>query len=71
MNPEHRNTVLRALEFLEDDMFRREHGIDLVLLTEGIPVWACTIGRAWISYVQQDDEVTVLWLSIRSRFRPF
>ena len=74
-SPSGREETARALDLLEDDNFREENKIDLNLREEGQPVFALVVGRVWIGFLEDQEGLTsylsVLHLSLRSRFRPF
>ncbi len=67
---EYQGRVSEAISFLENDSFREQNRIDLVLIEEGYKIWALVVGEVWLSFHEDNGNLCVDWVSLRSRFRP-
>ena len=67
-----RQEVAQAIPFLEDDRFREQNKVDLCLVEDEFEIYCLVVGIIWLAfYEDHDGSVKVVWLSMRSRFRPF
>jgi hypothetical protein len=68
---EDQERVAEAISILEDDSYREQNKIDLVLVEDGCKIWALIVGIVWLAFYEDGEDVQIVWLSLRSRFRPF
>lgn len=72
LSPSDQKEVARALSFLEDDTFRSQNRIDLILIEDGERIFALVVGIIWLAFYEGNEKsIKVVHLSMRSRFRPF
>ena len=72
LSPSDQKETARALSFLEDDTFRNQNIIDLVLVEDGERILALVVGIIWLAFYEDNKgSIKVVHLSVRSRFRPF
>ena len=63
--------VSEAISLLEDTKYREQNKIDLVLIEEGYKIWSLVVGRVWLAFHEDNyPDIYVVWVSLRSRFRP-
>ena len=72
MHPDDQKMIIGVLIMLADDLIRGAGKFDLVLPTDdGKSTWGFAEGRAWIAFVEEDDgSITIVHVSLQSRFRP-
>ena len=72
LRPEERTLVFGALLLLGDDHARDTEKFNLIMPAEdGKPTWGFADGRVWVAFVEEDNgKITVVHVSIQSRFRP-
>lgn len=72
LSPGDQQDAARAISFLEDDLFREQNKVNLVLVEDGKEIFALVVGTIWLGfYEDNDDSIMLIHLSVRSRFRPF
>ena len=67
---EDKEKVSEAISFLEDANYREQNKIDLVLIEESYKIWGLVVGRVWLAFHEDNPDICVDWVSLRSRFRP-
>ena len=74
LNPNDRQTVVGVLKRLEINRYRHNEKYDLYYNQDeygGDPVWGLEAGSVFVAFVEESDgAITVVHLSLRSRFRP-
>lgn len=71
-SPDDQQEVVRAISFLEDEEFREQNKMDLCLREDEFDIWALVVGTIWLGFcTSPNGSIRVVWLSLRSRFRPF
>ena len=69
---ENKSKVSEALDLLGIDSYREQNKIDLCLAEQGCDIWGLVVGEVWLAFHRDDEnDICVDWVSIRSRFRPF
>lgn len=72
LDPSNQKEVARVISFLEHDELREGTKVDLNLVENDFPVCALVFGRMWLAFVEErDGAITIVHISVRSRFRPF
>ena len=68
---ENQEIVAVVVRILEDDNFREQNKIDLVLEEDGHRIWALIYGVVWIAFHEDGDDIKIVHISWKSRFKPF
>ena len=68
---EDQEKVSEAISLLEDTEYREQNKVDLALIEEGYKIWSLVVGGVWLAFHEENQPDTcVVWVSLRSRFRP-
>ena len=68
---EDQEKVSEAISLLEDTKYREQNKVDLVLIEEGYKIWSLVVARVWLAFHEENQpDICVVWVSLRSRFRP-
>ena len=69
LSPSDQKEVARAISFLEDDKFRKQNRINLLLIEDRHEIYALIVGIIWLGFYEDSDKLVMLvHMSIRSRF---
>jgi hypothetical protein len=54
---------------LEHNRYREETKVNLYLKINGSPAWSVFRDNLWLAYTRENNDITVEWVSIISKFR--